>query len=177
MAKLLRSRSRKDEPIKLAYLLHWFLMIFIMNERLKIFLRNNFFFLLLVFLWFHRPVCAGQYKYHTVSSGDTLSEISQRYKVRLKDLRRWNNLRSNRIFIGQKILIYTPRRNLEKSVATKLGLKKSVDFLKLNSSAAIVIDQTTGKVLFEKNADVALPIASLTKLMTALLILENELIN
>ena len=107
--------------------------------------------------------------------GDTLSEISQRYKVRLKDLRRWNNLRSNRIFVGQKILIYAPRKNLEKSVATKLGLKKNVDFLKLNSSAAIVVDQTTGKVLFEKNADVALPIASLTKLMTALLIIENEL--
>ena len=48
-------------------------------------------------------------------------------------------------------------------------------FLKLNSSAAIVVDQTTGEVLFEKNADVALPIASLTKLMTALLIIENEL--
>ena len=65
-------------------------------------------------------------------------------------------------------------KTLEKSVATKLGLKKTVDFLKLNSSAAIVIDQTTGEVLFEKNADVALPIASLTKLMTALII-ENQL--
>ena len=72
-------------------------------------------------------------------------------------------------------MIYAPRKNLEKSVATMLGLKKTVDFLKLNSSAAIVVDQTTGKVLFEKNADVALPIASLTKLMTALLIIENEL--
>ena len=61
-----------------------------MNERLKIFLRNNFFFLLLL-------VSA------QVSLGDTLSEISQRYKVRLKDLRRWNNLRSNRIFVGQKL--------------------------------------------------------------------------
>ena len=146
-----------------------------MKDRLKIFLRNKFFFLILVFLSFCGPVSAGQFKYHTVSSGDTLSEISQRYKVRLKDLRRWNNLRSNRIFVGQKILIYAPRKNLEKSVATKLGLKKTVDFLKLNSSAAIVIDQTTGEVLFEKNADVALPIASLTKLMTALLIIENQL--
>ena len=77
-----------------------------MKERLKIFLRNKFFFLLLVFLSFCWPVSAGQVKYHTVSSGDTLSEISQRYKVRLKDLRRWNNLRSNRIFVGQKLRVF-----------------------------------------------------------------------
>ena len=89
-------------------------------------------------------------RFHRVVIGDTLSEISQRYKVRLKDLRRWNNLRSNRIFVGQKILIYTPRKNLEKSVATKLGLKKNVDFLKLNSSAAIVVDQTTVEVCLKK---------------------------
>ena len=76
-----------------------------MKERLKIFLRKQIFFLLLVFLSFCRPVSAGQFKYHTVSSGDTLSEISQRYKVRLKDLRRWNNLRSNRIFVGQKLRV------------------------------------------------------------------------
>ena len=39
---------------------------------------------------------------------------------------------------------------LRKVSGNKARLKKTVDFLKLNSSAAIVIDQTTGKVLFEK---------------------------
>lgn len=39
---------------------------------------------------------------------------------------------------------------------------------------AIVVDPTTGRVLFEKNADRAVPIASLTKLMTALVFLEQK---
>ena len=76
-----------------------------MSERLKIFLRNYFVFLSILFFAIYRPVNAGQFKYHTVALGDTLSEISQRYKVRLKDLRRWNNLRSNRIFVGQKLIV------------------------------------------------------------------------
>lgn len=39
---------------------------------------------------------------------------------------------------------------------------------------AIVLDPATDEVLFEKNADSAVPIASLTKLMTAIVYLENE---
>jgi D-alanyl-D-alanine endopeptidase (penicillin-binding protein 7) len=39
---------------------------------------------------------------------------------------------------------------------------------------AIVLDPATGKVLFEKNAERAVPIASLTKLMTALVFLEQK---
>ena len=42
----------------------------------------------------------------------------------------------------------------------------------LLASAALVIDQTTGAVLFEKNADALQPIASITKLMTAIVVLD-----
>jgi D-alanyl-D-alanine endopeptidase (penicillin-binding protein 7) len=38
-----------------------------------------------------------------------------------------------------------------------------------------VLDQNTSEVLFEKNANVALPIASITKLMTGLVVLEANL--
>ena len=41
------------------------------------------------------------------------------------------------------------------------------------SSSAAIIDADTGKVLFEQNADTRLPIASLTKIMTALVVLQN----
>lgn len=44
----------------------------------------------------------------------------------------------------------------------------------IQSSAAIVIDEKSGKTLFEKNADEPLPIASLTKLIAAAVFLENE---
>ncbi len=52
------------------------------------------------------------------------------------------------------------------------GLHLEPDPLKLNSSAAIVIDQASGEVLAQKNAQAVLPIASLTKLMTSLVVLE-----
>jgi serine-type D-Ala-D-Ala endopeptidase (penicillin-binding protein 7) len=42
----------------------------------------------------------------------------------------------------------------------------------LVASAALVIDQQSGAILFEKNPDVSQPIASITKLMTAIVILD-----
>ncbi|MFA6908440.1 MAG: RlpA-like double-psi beta-barrel domain-containing protein, partial [Patescibacteria group bacterium] len=44
----------------------------------------------------------------------------------------------------------------------------------VNSTAAIAVDSATGTVLFSKNTDAAMPIASLTKLMTAVVFLETE---
>ncbi len=44
----------------------------------------------------------------------------------------------------------------------------------VTSDSAIVSDKQSGEVLFEKNADFARPIASLTKLMTALVFLDNN---
>jgi serine-type D-Ala-D-Ala endopeptidase (penicillin-binding protein 7) len=45
----------------------------------------------------------------------------------------------------------------------------------LVASAALVIDQQSGEVLFEKNPDAAQPIASITKLMTAIVVLDAAL--
>jgi D-alanyl-D-alanine endopeptidase (penicillin-binding protein 7) len=42
----------------------------------------------------------------------------------------------------------------------------------LRSSAVLILDAKTGKVLYGRHADAAMPIASLTKLMTALVVLE-----
>ena len=54
------------------------------------------------------------------------------------------------------------------------GLHLAPDPLKLNSSAALVVDQDSGEVLAQKNAQAVLPIASLTKLMTSLVVLEAK---
>lgn len=42
----------------------------------------------------------------------------------------------------------------------------------LSSASALVIDQSSGTVLYEKNADAQVPIASITKLMTAMVVLD-----
>lgn len=55
------------------------------------------------------------------------------------------------------------------------GLHSTEDALDLKSSVALVIDQDTHEVLLSKNDHAVLPIASLTKLMTGLLISEAQL--
>jgi len=46
--------------------------------------------------------------------------------------------------------------------------------LVVQSAAALVMDQATGAVLFEKNSGAILPIASITKLMTAMVALDAQ---
>ncbi|MEI6660726.1 MAG: serine hydrolase, partial [Comamonadaceae bacterium] len=55
------------------------------------------------------------------------------------------------------------------------GLHASQDSLNLKSSVAFVIDQDTNEVLFKKNEQAVLPIASITKLMTGVLVSEAKL--
>jgi len=55
------------------------------------------------------------------------------------------------------------------------GLHQAQDALDLKSSVALVVDQETHEVLFSKNEQAVLPIASLTKLMTGLIISEAKL--
>jgi len=55
------------------------------------------------------------------------------------------------------------------------GLTHSGDPLQLKSHVALVVDQDTNEVLFEKNTHAVLPIASITKLMTALVTVEAGL--
>lgn len=55
------------------------------------------------------------------------------------------------------------------------GLRSTDDVLDLKSSVALVVDQDTREVLFSKNDQAVLPIASITKLMTGVLISEAQL--
>ncbi len=61
------------------------------------------------------------------------------------------------------------------SAGTRMGLRSALSDIALNSSAVMVIDQISGEALVEKNPDAVLPIASITKLMTALVVLDAGL--
>ncbi|MEN9419071.1 MAG: hypothetical protein RI988_2691, partial [Pseudomonadota bacterium] len=61
------------------------------------------------------------------------------------------------------------------SMGQLYGLHATDDPLDLKSSVALVIDQDTNEVLFSKNPSAVLPIASITKLMTALVVVEAGL--
>jgi D-alanyl-D-alanine endopeptidase (penicillin-binding protein 7) len=67
------------------------------------------------------------------------------------------------------------RRPLRPSEGQLAGFHRTRDPLALKSSVALVVDQDTDEVLFEKNAQAVLPIASITKLMTALVTVEAGL--
>ena len=60
-----------------------------------------------------------------------------------------------------------------RSIARATGLHTAPDPLDLNSAVVLVLDQESGRTLYEKNASAVLPIASITKLMTALVVLET----
>ncbi|SEL50729.1 D-alanyl-D-alanine endopeptidase [Nitrosovibrio tenuis] len=47
--------------------------------------------------------------------------------------------------------------------------------LNLRSQAALILDAEHGRILFHKNADAIMPIASITKLMTAIVVLDANL--
>ena len=61
------------------------------------------------------------------------------------------------------------------SVGQLAGLRSTPDMLELKSSVALVVDQDTNEVLFSKNSLAVLPIASLTKLMTAVVVTDAGL--
>jgi D-alanyl-D-alanine endopeptidase (penicillin-binding protein 7) len=67
---------------------------------------------------------------------------------------------------ARKVVVTPPRL----SFGQLIGLHAAEDPLDLRSSVALVIDQDTDEVLFSKNPQAVLPIASITKLMTALVV-------
>src|ERR1700733_10518384 len=51
---------------------------------------------------------------------------------------------------------------------------KATLFPKLKSNSVLIVDQSDSTVLYSRNSDVASPIASITKLMTALVVLDAK---
>jgi LysM repeat protein len=50
---------------------------------------------------------ANAVKVYYVKSGDTLGHIAKRHKVSVRQLKQWNNLKSDMIRVGQKLKIHT----------------------------------------------------------------------
>jgi D-alanyl-D-alanine endopeptidase (penicillin-binding protein 7) len=84
---------------------------------------------------------------------------------------------------GGKAVVAVQRRSVVRvaeapprpSFGQLAGLHGTDDVLDLKSSVALVVDQDTREVLLSKNEQAVLPIASITKLMTGVLISEAQL--
>ena len=57
---------------------------------------------------------------YTVKRGDALSLIAKKFKVSTRDLKRWNNLKSSKLYVGQKLCI----KPVKKYVSSKRKSKK-----------------------------------------------------
>jgi len=101
--------------------------------------------------------------------GDLAKVIAQDNRERM--VRRIAMVRGKRKVVYQKVRRAAPAIAIL-SAGDLAGLHRTADPLDLRSSVAYVLDQSSSEVLFEKNANVALPIASITKLMTGLIVVQ-----
>lgn len=49
-------------------------------------------------------------KTYKVKKGDTLESIADDYNISLSDLKKWNNLKTNKIYVGQILKLYPPEK-------------------------------------------------------------------
>ena len=55
------------------------------------------------------PLCRRRTFHYRIKKGDTLLKIAKRYKVSVRQIKRWNKLRSSVIRKNQRLLIYTKK--------------------------------------------------------------------
>ncbi|MGF6753836.1 D-alanyl-D-alanine endopeptidase [Paraburkholderia sp. GAS42] len=72
---------------------------------------------------------------------------------------------------GVRQVAFEPR---QQTVGQAFGLHETPDALMLRSSVAYVVDQNSSEPLFDKNSRAVVPIASITKLMTAMVVLDSK---
>ncbi|VVD82422.1 D-alanyl-D-alanine carboxypeptidase [Pandoraea horticolens] len=77
-----------------------------------------------------------------------------------------------RVVTSYRTVNFTPQTPERLSTGRAFGLHETPDTLALRSSVAYVIDERTGESLFDKNSQAVLPIASISKLMTAMVSLD-----
>lgn len=87
---------------------------------------------------------------------------------------RYVKTRSGKLVKVRSVVFREPIRIAPPSFGQLAGLHGVNDPLDLKSSVALVMDQQTNEVLFSKNAEAVLPIASITKLMTAMVVLDGR---
>lgn len=118
-------------------------------------------------------VCTGVVPLHA-ATGKTSSVASKNTKVKrvVVKLRPVAKVRPVIRTSKRSAVVYRPSKP---SFGMLAGLHGANDALDLKSSVAFVVDQDTNEVLFRKNELAVLPIASITKLMTGLLIREAKL--
>ncbi|WP_144156403.1 D-alanyl-D-alanine endopeptidase [Paraburkholderia sp. BCC1885] len=99
----------------------------------------------------------------TVAEDETPRVESRRHRV--------SYTMSGRRHTVVRQVAFEPR---QPTVGQAFGLHDTPDALALRSSVAYVVDQNTGETLFDKNSRAVVPIASISKLMTSMVVLDSK---
>ncbi|WP_175734859.1 D-alanyl-D-alanine endopeptidase [Burkholderia ambifaria] len=105
----------------------------------------------------------------SAKSADVASADAPRAKASRKRMMLAANVHGHRGAVRK--VAFQPRRP---TVGQAFGLHDTPDALALRSSVAYVVDQNTGEPLFDKNSHAVVPIASISKLMTAMVVLDAK---
>jgi membrane-bound lytic murein transglycosylase D len=60
----------------------------------------------------------GKEQTYTVKEGDMLSKIAEDFGVKISDIKEWNNLKDDKILVGQKLKIYSNKKTVKKNFET-----------------------------------------------------------
>jgi serine-type D-Ala-D-Ala endopeptidase (penicillin-binding protein 7) len=96
------------------------------------------------------------------------AEAASRHQTVIVKASKKSSMSSRRLVRARYVVPAVP------SFGQQLGLHAAEDPLELRSAAVLVLDQDTNEVLLAKNQHAVLPIASITKLMTALVVADAE---
>ncbi|WP_175689032.1 D-alanyl-D-alanine endopeptidase [Burkholderia anthina] len=102
-------------------------------------------------------------------SAKVASAAAPRAKASRKRVTLASNVHGHRGAVRK--VAFQPRRP---TVGQAFGLHDTPDALALRSSVAYVVDQNTGEPLFDKNSHAVVPIASISKLMTSMVVLDSK---
>lgn len=59
---------------------------------------------------------------HTVKAGDLLSKIATKYGVTVAELKKWNNMKSNTVFLGQELKVKAPATEVTDNKSTDVAV-------------------------------------------------------
>ena len=79
-------------------------------------------------------------KIHTVKSGENLSVIAKKYKCTVTDLKKWNNLKSTNLKIGQKLKVYPPSGGSDSGSITHI-VKKGDNLWDISRKYGVSVEQ------------------------------------
>lgn len=74
-------------------------------------------------------------KIHKVRKGEFLNKIAMRYDVRMNDIKKWNNMRSSKVMVGQRLVIY--QDVTQKVKANSIAAKSSVETIKKSATYTV----------------------------------------